>query len=171
MVRAWNQAGALCGYATVTLRRARNLGDPWKKRRLAQASKECPFGFYFLVAVQLTSAAHTQTFYMPPFSRVMDQVLQDISFFEAGARGHPLWRPGAVGIRSEGRLIGHWFYSGDRKYLRGFSDWNLRLDELNPLVSVAASGLPGEKGFLSAEWREEVMWKVRCSDWAGGSHL
>eukprot|EP00438_Fugacium_kawagutii_P010505 Skav232133 [mRNA] locus=scaffold1744:144304:147305:- [translate_table: standard] len=80
-------------------------GDPWKKRRLAQASKECPFGFYFLVAVQLTSAAHTQTFYMPPFSRVMDQVLQDISFFEAGARGHPLWRPGAVGIRSEGRLI------------------------------------------------------------------
>lgn len=64
---------------------------------------------------------------------------------------------------------GHWFYSGDRKYLRGFSDWNLRLDELNPLVSVVATGLPGEKAFLSAEWREEVMWKVRC--WGPGFAL
>ena len=25
---------------------------------------------------------------------------------------------------------GDWFFGGDRKYFRGFSDWNLRRDEL-----------------------------------------
>ena len=48
---------------------------------------------------------------------------------------------------------GAWFWGGDRKYMRLFSDWNLRNDELSPLASP-------DNIFLSPKWREEVSKKV-----------
>ena len=48
---------------------------------------------------------------------------------------------------------GAWYFGGDRKYMRQYGDWNLRNDELSPVVSP-------RNIFLSAEWMEEASRKV-----------
>eukprot|EP00440_Ansanella_granifera_P029618 gb/GFBE01032170.1/.p1 GENE.gb/GFBE01032170.1/~~gb/GFBE01032170.1/.p1 ORF type:complete len:688 (+),score=100.97 gb/GFBE01032170.1/:1-2064(+) len=115
-----------------------------------QAFEECEFGFYFLVANQMTAAANRQTHHMPPFNKIMDRVVGGMSFTQVGRSSWPIW---AVLVIFSDLNKGLWFFGGDRKYLRGYSDWNLRRDELSPLVS------PG-LDFLSLPWKEEVIQSV-----------
>eukprot|EP00931_Biecheleriopsis_adriatica_P107275 TRINITY_DN81622_c0_g1_i1.p1 TRINITY_DN81622_c0_g1~~TRINITY_DN81622_c0_g1_i1.p1 ORF type:complete len:690 (+),score=138.74 TRINITY_DN81622_c0_g1_i1:74-2143(+) len=115
-----------------------------------KAFEECEFGFYFLVANQMTAAANRQTHHMPPFNKIMDQVVGDMSFTKVGRSSWPIW---AVLVIFSDLNKGIWFFGGDRKYLRGYSDWNLRRDELSPLVS------PG-LDFLSSPWKKEASKSV-----------
>lgn len=67
--------------------------DVVKKKHIRvrpEASEECPFGFHFLMAMQMVSAADKTTQALPPFSRIMDQVLQQVSFLEVGRCGKGL---------------------------------------------------------------------------------
>lgn len=124
-----------------------------KAHRQHQASEECPFGFFFLSATQLVAAAGKgRTNHMPPFSNVMNQVVRDLPFIQVSSSPWPIWHVLAV---FSDMNKGDWFWGGDRKYFRGFSDWNLRRDELSPLVSPSLD-------FLSPDWRRDVMWKVEA---------
>lgn len=123
-----------------------------KAHRQHQASEECPFGFFYLSATQLVAAAGKGTNHMPPFSNVMNQVVRDLPFIQVSSSPWPIWHVLAV---FSDMNKGDWFWGGDRKYFRGFSDWNLRRDELSPLVSPSLD-------FLSPDWRRDVMWKVEA---------
>lgn len=46
------------------------------------ARQECPFGFFYLSATQLVAAAGRGTNHMPPFSRVMDEVVKELPFLQ-----------------------------------------------------------------------------------------
>ena len=48
---------------------------------------------------------------------------------------------------------GQWYWGGDRKYFRTYGDWNLRRDELSPLVDPSLD-------FLSEAWKAEVASRV-----------
>merc|ERR550532_665699 len=64
---------------------------------------------------------------------------------------------------------GLWFFGGDRKYLRGYSDWNLRRDELSPLTPAALD-------FLTAPWMDaaagnaELLAQMPASEYASAVH-
>jgi len=111
-----------------------------------KAQEECLFGFYFLIANQVVAAANRETHHMPPFNSIMDTVMSDIPFIRVAACGWPIFA--VLAIFSDLNK-GLWFFGGDRKYLRGYSDWNLRRDELSPLV-------PSRLDFLSPAWRTSV---------------
>lgn len=115
---------------------------------LAQA--ECGFGFFFMVLHQLMSAASRETQNVPSFSIALDVMLSEVSFTQLAASGWPLLKMLAIfsDLNKKRR-----YYSGDQKYIRGFSDWDLRREELAPL---GASGL----SFLSPAWREEATRSV-----------
>eukprot|EP00428_Durinskia_dybowskii_P020222 CAMPEP_0170201676 /NCGR_PEP_ID=MMETSP0116_2-20130129/296_1 /TAXON_ID=400756 /ORGANISM="Durinskia baltica, Strain CSIRO CS-38" /LENGTH=302 /DNA_ID=CAMNT_0010451895 /DNA_START=1 /DNA_END=906 /DNA_ORIENTATION=+ len=108
------------------------------------AQEECEFGFYFLVANQVAAAASRETHHLPPFNRIMDQVMATRPFSEVAACGWPIFQ---VLVIFADLNKGLKFWGGDRKYLRGYTDWNLRRDELSPLV-------PSRLDFLSSAWRE-----------------
>eukprot|EP00434_Breviolum_minutum_P019095 symbB.v1.2.016833.t1/scaffold1278.1/size127201/2 len=127
-----------------------------KADRQLQATEECPFGFFYLSATQLVAAAGRGTNHMPPFSRVMDQVVKELPFLQVSSSPWPVWHVLAIFADMN---KGDWFFGGDRKYFRGFSDWNLRRDELSPVVSPSFD-------FLSEDWRTETMWKAVI--WCGG---
>ncbi|CAK0835828.1 unnamed protein product [Prorocentrum cordatum] len=110
----------------------------------ALAQEECEFGFFFLIANQVVAAANRQTHNMPPFHKVMDLVMGNTPFIKVASSGWPII---AVLTMFSDLNKGMWFFGGgDRKYNRGYADWNLRRDELAPL-------LPSSLGFLSPPWR------------------
>lgn len=117
-----------------------------KKESQNQAQEECEFGFHFLIANQVVAAAGRETHHLPPFNYIMDKIMSDIPFMSVAACGWPIF---AVLVIFSDLNKGIWFFGGDRKYLRGYSDWNLRRDELSPLV-------PGGLDFLSPAWRAEA---------------
>ena len=117
----------------------------WKENQV-QASEECPFGFFFLAATQLVAAASKSTQHLPPFGKIMDQVVGALPFSSVSRSPWPIWH--VLAIFSD-QNKGNWYWGGDRKYLRGYSDWNLRNDELAPLVS-------SDNAFLSPSWKEEA---------------
>lgn len=61
------------------------LGQPYHQEK---AFEECPFGFFFLAATQLVGAAGMGTSNMPPFSKLMDEVVSTLPFVQVstGAR-------------------------------------------------------------------------------------
>lgn len=107
------------------------------------AQEECEFGFYFLVANQVIAAANRETQHLPPFNIVLDAMIERHPFTRIAACGWPILT--VLAIFSDLNK-GVWFFGGDRKYLRSFSDWNLRSVELAPL-------LPPSLEFLSPEWK------------------
>jgi len=109
-----------------------------------RALEECPFGFYFLVANQVVAAANKDTQYLPSFNKILDEAMSDMAFVRFSASGWPIYP--VLDIFSDLNK-GIWFFEGDRKYLRGYSDWNLRSDELSPM-------LPSSLDFLSPAWRK-----------------
>eukprot|EP00928_Gymnodinium_smaydae_P034368 TRINITY_DN24372_c0_g1_i1.p1 TRINITY_DN24372_c0_g1~~TRINITY_DN24372_c0_g1_i1.p1 ORF type:complete len:687 (-),score=118.37 TRINITY_DN24372_c0_g1_i1:167-2227(-) len=117
------------------------------------AAEACPWGFNFLVANQVVAAANKDSHYMPPFVTIMDNVLQENSFMKIAASGWPIF---AVLDIFADLNKGIWFFGGDRKYLRGYSDWNLRRDELSPLQPAGA----GRPSFLSEPWKDSVAASV-----------
>jgi len=112
----------------------------------AQSENECEFGFYFVIANQVVAAASRETHHLPPFASIIDSVVWSTPFMQLAGCGWPLF---AVLVIFSDLNKGIWFFGGDRKYLRGYSDWNLRSDELSPLV-------PSYKEFLTPEWRTEA---------------
>merc|ERR1719201_1199501 len=108
------------------------------------AQEECEWGFYFLVANQVVAAASRETQHLPPFNMVLDAMIERSPFTRLAASGWPICS--VLAIFSDLNK-GIWFWGGDRKYLRSFSDWNLRSFELAPLV-------PPTVEFLSNEWKE-----------------
>lgn len=48
---------------------------------------------------------------------------------------------------------GDWFFGGDRKYFRGFSDWNLRRDEL---LGLFCGGIAGHGCYWHVGWGSTV---------------
>lgn len=115
-----------------------------KVDRQNQAQDECLYGFYFLVANQAVAAAGRETQHMPSFNSILDYAMAEIPFSVLAGCGWPIF---AVLVVFADMNKGLWFFGGDRKYLRGYSDWNLRRDELSPLV-------PSSLDFLSPAWRE-----------------
>ncbi|CAK9012271.1 Nucleotid_trans domain-containing protein [Durusdinium trenchii] len=123
-----------------------------KAHRQQQAYEECPFGFFYLAATQLVAAAGKGTNHMPPFSRIIDEVVSDLPFIQVSSSPWPVWHVLAIFADMN---KGTWFWGGDRKYFRGYSDWNLRRDELSPLISPRLE-------FLSYDWQIEAMLKVEA---------
>ncbi|CAE7220896.1 unnamed protein product [Symbiodinium sp. CCMP2592] len=121
----------------------------WKENQL-KASEECPFGFFFLAATQLVAAAGKSTQHLPPFGKIMDQVVGALQFGKVSSSPWPVWH--VLAIFADFNKA-NWYWGGDRKYLRGYSDWNLRSDELSPLLSP-------RNAFLSAGWKAEAVEKV-----------
>lgn len=107
------------------------------------AQEECEFGFYFLVANQVVAAANRETQHLPPFNIILDAMIERAPFTRLAASGWPILT--VLAIFSDLNK-GIWFFGGDRKYLRGYSDWNLRSSELAPLA-------PPSLDFLSPEWK------------------
>eukprot|EP00929_Paragymnodinium_shiwhaense_P069258 TRINITY_DN34942_c0_g1_i1.p1 TRINITY_DN34942_c0_g1~~TRINITY_DN34942_c0_g1_i1.p1 ORF type:complete len:750 (+),score=190.85 TRINITY_DN34942_c0_g1_i1:96-2345(+) len=121
-----------------------------------QAAQECTHGFYFLVANQVIAAANKDSHYMPPFNKIIDDVIADEAFVKLASCGWPIFY--VLDLFSDLNK-GIWFFGGgDRKYLRGYSDWNLRRDELSPL-------LPSELNFLSPLWRQAAEKMVEGLAW------
>jgi len=111
-----------------------------------QGQDECLFGFYFLVANQVVAAANRETQHLPPFNRILDTMVDVEPFMKIASSGWPIL---TVLVIFSDLNKGIWFFGGDRKYLRGYSDWNLRSDELSPLVSR-------DLEFLSPAWQKAV---------------
>ena len=78
------------------------------------------------------------------------QVLAALKFHTVTISPWPVWHVLAIFADMN---KGAWYFGGDRKYMRQYSDWNLRNDELSPVVSP-------RNIFLSAEWMEEASRKV-----------
>ncbi|CAE8593747.1 unnamed protein product, partial [Polarella glacialis] len=117
-----------------------------KPERQEQAYDECEFGFHFLVSNQVLNAANRQTQHMPPFNKIVDRAVGGMPWYRVGSSGWPIWQVLAIFADLNKGL---WFFGGDRKYLRGYSDWNLRRDELSILT-------PPNLDFLSEEWKAAV---------------
>eukprot|EP00927_Polykrikos_kofoidii_P036128 TRINITY_DN30533_c0_g2_i1.p1 TRINITY_DN30533_c0_g2~~TRINITY_DN30533_c0_g2_i1.p1 ORF type:complete len:695 (+),score=98.16 TRINITY_DN30533_c0_g2_i1:133-2217(+) len=110
------------------------------------AASECPYGLYFLAASQVVAAANRVTQFMKPFNDIIDDMFRVGNFFAIASSGWPIfWLMHLFSDLNKQ----YWFFHGDRKYLRGFGDWNLRRDELSPLV-------PRSLEFLSTPWRAHV---------------
>lgn len=127
-----------------------------------QSQEECEFGFYFLIANQVVAAANRETQYLPPFNSIIDVVLTEKSFITIAASGWPIF---TVLVILSDLNKGAWFFGGDRKYLRGYSDWDLRRDELSPLI-------PSSLDFLTPQWKQavsesvETLVKLEAGDFA-----
>mmetsp|Transcript_108258 Transcript_108258/g.171114 ORF Transcript_108258/g.171114 Transcript_108258/m.171114 type:complete len:678 (+) Transcript_108258:62-2095(+) len=114
------------------------------------AQGECEYGFYFLTANQVVAAAGRESQHLQPFNVVLDAMMERTPFTRLAATGWPILT--VLAILTDLNK-GVWFFGGDRKYLRGFSDWNLRREELAPLV-------PSSYAFLSDEWKSVASEQV-----------
>ena len=105
---------------------------------------ECPVGFFFLLSIGLVSisGALAMTLHVPAYMSITNHALWNVPFHDMSCSPWPVWH---VMDLFYDMNKGSWFRPGDRKYLRLYSDWNLRNDELSPLVS------PHDE-FLSPDW-------------------
>ncbi|CAE7306999.1 unnamed protein product [Symbiodinium sp. CCMP2592] len=113
---------------------------------------ECPVGLFFLLSVGLVSisGALAMTEHVPGYMSITDHALWNIPFHDTSCSPWPVWH--ALDMFYDMNK-GSWFRPGDRKYKRLYSDWNLRNDELSPLV-------PAHNAFLSPEWTAQASKQV-----------
>lgn len=132
------------------------LGDRFfhmlrKRANQHQAEDECKFGFIYLIANQVVAAANRDTQHIGPFDNIMSWSMTETPFVRIADCGWPIFTVLTI-FQDMNKAV--WFFDPDRKYLRSFSDWELRGDELSPLI-------PSRFPFLSEPWREQVVNNVR----------
>eukprot|EP00971_Amphidinium_carterae_P158485 3141888-Amphidinium_carterae.1 len=109
--------------------------------------EECPLGVAFVALVQLIVTASRFTQHLPAFSESVNLLLETVSLEWVARSGWPIFVLLAV---FEDLTKGYFFFRGDRKYKRGYGDWDMRSDELSPIYVAQ------EHAFMSPSWKQVI---------------